>query len=124
MHAPDARLTSRLGINGRKNRETRVWPPACITNHWYPCIHKDLVNEAAVLAAEQLGEVRVVDRFDDEGKIHSDGIGPTVATQFESLGLLKDRSIKTIAQPPRWLHVNHQVFQYRSGVSHEQSASR
>jgi hypothetical protein len=24
----------------------------------------------------------------------------------------------------RWLHINHQMFQYRSGVSHEQSASR
>ena len=31
--------------------------------------------------------------------LHSVGIGPTVATQFDSLGLLKDRSIRTIAHP-------------------------
>ena len=31
--------------------------------------------------------------------LYSVGIGPTVATQFKSLGLLKDRSIRTIAHP-------------------------
>ena len=31
--------------------------------------------------------------------LYSVGIGQTVATQFDSLGLLKDRSIRTIAHP-------------------------